>query len=67
MSLHFLTDAQRQFHESIRRFADARIAPLAAQIDETDEFPWALFREMAGLGYLGHRTLRGTAAPARTR
>ncbi len=53
MSLHFLTDAQRQFHESIRRFADARIAPLAAQIDETDEFPWALFREMAGLGYLG--------------
>ena len=48
-----LSDAQRQFHESVRRFADARIAPLAAQIDETDEFPAELFREMAGLGYLG--------------
>jgi alkylation response protein AidB-like acyl-CoA dehydrogenase len=53
MSTHFLTDAQREFHESVRRFAEARIAPLAAQIDETDEFPWALFREMASLGYLG--------------
>ena len=53
MSTHFLTDAQREFHEGVRRFAEARIAPLAAQIDETDEFPWALFREMASLGYLG--------------
>ncbi len=53
MNPYSLTDAQREFHESVRRFVDARVAPLAAQIDETDEFPWALFREMAGLGYLG--------------
>ncbi len=53
MNTYFLTDAQREFHESVRRFAETRIAPLAAQIDETDEFPWALFREMASLGYLG--------------
>lgn len=53
MSLHFLTDVQRDFHDSVRRFADRRIAPLAAEIDETDEFPTALFQEMAGLGYLG--------------
>mgnify|MGYP001570719981 FL=1 len=53
MSTHFLTGAQREFHESVRRFANERIAPIAAQIDETDEFPWALFREMASLGYLG--------------
>ncbi|MBI2161223.1 MAG: acyl-CoA dehydrogenase family protein [Candidatus Rokubacteria bacterium] len=53
MNAYFLTDAQREFHESVRRFAEARIAPLAAEIDETDEFPWALFREMASLGYLG--------------
>ena len=53
MNPYFLTDAQREFHEGVRRFAGARIAPLAAQIDETDEFPWALFREMASLGYLG--------------
>jgi len=53
VSFHFLTEAQREFHEGVRRFADERIAPLAAQIDDTDEFPWALFREMASLGYLG--------------
>ena len=53
MNPYFLTDAQREFHESVRRFADARIVPLAAEIDESDEFPSALFREMAGLGYLG--------------
>ncbi len=56
MNPYSLTDAQREFHESVRRFVDARVAPLAAQIDETDEFPWALFREMAGLGYLDVET-----------
>jgi acyl-CoA dehydrogenase len=53
VSTHFLTDAQRAFHESVRRFADERIAPVAAHIDETDEFPLELFRAMASLGYLG--------------
>ncbi|MBI2206231.1 MAG: acyl-CoA dehydrogenase family protein, partial [Candidatus Rokubacteria bacterium] len=53
MSLEFLSGVQREFHESVRRFADQRIAPQAAAIDETDEFPAALFREMATLGYLG--------------
>jgi len=53
MNKYFLTEAQREFHESVRRFADERIAPVAAELDETDEFPSALFREMASLGYLG--------------
>ena len=53
MNKYFLTDVQREFHEMVRRFADERIAPLAADIDEHDEFPAALFRDMAGLGFLG--------------
>ena len=53
MNKYFLTDVQRQFHEMVRRFADERIVPLAADIDERDEFPTGLFREMAGLGLLG--------------
>jgi alkylation response protein AidB-like acyl-CoA dehydrogenase len=48
-----LTDEQCRFRESVRRFADERIAPIAAGIDEADEFPHALFQEMAELGYLG--------------
>jgi alkylation response protein AidB-like acyl-CoA dehydrogenase len=53
MNKYFLTDVQREFHEMVRRFADERIAPLAADIDERDEFPSGLFRDMAGLGFLG--------------
>ncbi len=53
MSKYFLTDMQRDFHDAVRRFAEERIAPLAAHIDETDEFPAALFQEMARLGFLG--------------
>ncbi|HET7874596.1 MAG TPA: acyl-CoA dehydrogenase family protein, partial [Methylomirabilota bacterium] len=53
MNKYFLTDTQRDFQETVRRFADQRIAPQAARIDETDEFPAALFEEMARLGLLG--------------
>ncbi|HBH03545.1 MAG TPA: acyl-CoA dehydrogenase [Candidatus Rokubacteria bacterium] len=53
MNRYALTDAQREFHESVRRFVDTRIAPLAARIDASDEFPAALFAEMGELGYLG--------------
>jgi alkylation response protein AidB-like acyl-CoA dehydrogenase len=48
-----LTQAQLAFHESVRRFASERIAPRAAEIDETDRFPRDLFQQMAELGYLG--------------
>ena len=46
MNKYFLTDVQREFHEMVRRFAEERIAPLAADIDERDEFPAGLFREI---------------------
>ncbi len=35
------------------RFAQDRIAPLAAEIDRTDEFPMQLWREMGEMGLLG--------------
>ncbi|MCC5857475.1 MAG: acyl-CoA dehydrogenase family protein [Ectothiorhodospiraceae bacterium] len=53
MNKYQLTEEQQAFHEAVKRFADDRIAPLAAEIDRTAEFPTALFREMAELGYLG--------------
>jgi isovaleryl-CoA dehydrogenase len=39
--------------ESVRRFADERIAPLATSIDRENNFPVALWREMGALGLLG--------------
>ncbi len=39
--------------ESVRDFADARIAPLAAEIDRSNEAPRDLWRQMGELGLLG--------------
>jgi isovaleryl-CoA dehydrogenase len=39
--------------DSVRGFADAEIAPLAATIDRSDEFPRALWPRMGALGLLG--------------
>ncbi|WP_427140611.1 isovaleryl-CoA dehydrogenase [Shinella sp. G-2] len=39
--------------ESVRRFAMDRIAPQAAEIDRSNNFPMPLWREMGDLGLLG--------------
>ena len=51
-----LTDEQRELRELVRTLARERIAPRAAEIDATHEFPWdvvELFREQGvfGLGF----------------
>ncbi|GAA6187436.1 isovaleryl-CoA dehydrogenase [Litorivita sp. NS0012-18] len=39
--------------EMVHRFAQERIKPLAAQVDQSNEFPNALWKEMGDLGLLG--------------
>lgn len=39
--------------ETVRRFADERIRPLASELDESERFPGDLYREMAALGLFG--------------
>ena len=39
--------------ESVRRFARERVAPLAAEIDRSNQFPMQLWQEMGALGLLG--------------
>ncbi len=44
---------QKMIRQLARDFADSKIAPIAAEIDRTGEFPEATVKEMADLGFLG--------------
>jgi isovaleryl-CoA dehydrogenase len=50
---HELGDAIDALRDTTRAFADERIAPIAAEIDRTDEFPRHLWPEMGALGLHG--------------
>ena len=47
------TQDQIQFKEQIKKFVDDKISPIAAEIDEKDDFPNHLWKEMGDLGILG--------------
>ena len=48
-----LAERHRQIGAAVRRFAEERVAPQAAALDETEGFPAELYREMAALGLFG--------------
>jgi alkylation response protein AidB-like acyl-CoA dehydrogenase len=48
-----LTKDQRDLQQMVRDFARNEVAPLAAKIDATDEFPLELIKKMGDLGLLG--------------
>ncbi|MBW7860566.1 MAG: acyl-CoA dehydrogenase family protein [Rhodocyclaceae bacterium] len=50
-----LTEDQQAIRDTFARFADARIAPQAAALDEARAYPLELFRELAALGFFGMR------------
>jgi isovaleryl-CoA dehydrogenase len=50
---HNLGEDLDMLRDTVRRFAADRIAPFAAEIDQKNEFPMPLWREMGELGLLG--------------
>ena len=48
-----LREEHLQVRETARRFADEVVAPRAREMDETEEFPHDIVKEMADLGFLG--------------
>lgn len=50
-----LTPEQEAFRRSVATFVAREVTPLARELDERGEFPWALFRRCAEMGYLGLR------------
>lgn len=53
MNKYHLSQEQLGAWDAIRNFAQEKIAPFAREIDETDEFPHAIFSQIAELGYMG--------------
>jgi len=49
------TPEQEEFRKSVARFVEAEVVPAAAALDERAEFPAALFRRIADLGWLALR------------
>jgi alkylation response protein AidB-like acyl-CoA dehydrogenase len=58
-----LTDEQREIRELVRELARERVAPRAAEIDASHEFPWdvvEVFREHEIFGLLFDEEWGGT-------
>ena len=49
------SEEQELFRTSVKDMVDRLIRPRTQEIDETDEFPMDLWKQVAGLGYLGLR------------
>ncbi|MBK8129871.1 MAG: acyl-CoA dehydrogenase [bacterium] len=48
-----LTEEQKMLRDMVRDFAQSKIKPIAAEIDETERFPEEIFAEMGELGLMG--------------
>ncbi len=50
---HILTDEHRMIQQAAREFAEQEIAPVAAEYDESGEFPMETIRKMGEMGFMG--------------
>ncbi len=50
---HLLTEEHRMIQQAAREFAQNEIAPIAAEFDETGEFPRETIRKMGEMGFMG--------------
>jgi alkylation response protein AidB-like acyl-CoA dehydrogenase len=48
-----LTEEQAMIQETARRFAESELQPIAAEIDQTMEYPVEMFKKMGELGFMG--------------
>ena len=48
-----LEEKHRVLRQSVRRFCDRELRPIAGQIDQEARFPWEVVEKMGSLGYFG--------------
>jgi len=52
--MHFeLTDGQQLIREAVREFAEAEVAPIAAELDRDHRFPYELLPRLVGMNLMG--------------
>ena len=61
-----LSDEERDLQGRARGFARSTVAPHAAAIDRTEEYPWDVVRALAGAGFLGMTVPRGLGSQGRS-
>ncbi len=49
----YFTEQHHQVREMVREFARSRVAPVARELDRSQEFPWENIKAMGELGLLG--------------
>ena len=49
----FITDEHEMIRQAARDFATSAIVPIAAEFDESGEFPLATVQQMGRLGFMG--------------
>jgi butyryl-CoA dehydrogenase len=50
---YFLTDDQKHIQALTRRIAEEKVVPVRAELDEKEEFPWAIMKVCAETGLFG--------------
>jgi len=50
---HLLSDEHRMIRDAARDFAQKEIAPIAAEFDESGEFPYDTIKKMGAMGFMG--------------
>jgi alkylation response protein AidB-like acyl-CoA dehydrogenase len=61
-----LLDEHQMLREAVRSLADDKIAPRAAEIDETGEFPYDVLDALVRAGFHAVHIPRSTAEPEQT-
>ena len=49
----FMTDEHRMIQQAARDFAQKEVAPVAAEFDESGEFPLETVKKMGAMGFMG--------------
>ena len=48
-----LNEEQLMLKEQVRKFCEAELMPRAKDLDETQEFPYDIYKKAGALGYIG--------------